>query len=139
MHGTTKEAPLARFERDERDALQPLPQRPFPARERRLRRRVAHDTYVDVDTVRYSVPHRLVREHVEVTVGEHDVRIFHAGQVVATHERSREPHAVVTDRAHVAGLWRATHVDTPATEPSTLTSYGRSLAEYADVITAGAA
>lgn len=35
-----------------------------------LRRRVAHDAMVDVDTVRYSVPHRLVREHVEVAIDE---------------------------------------------------------------------
>lgn len=139
VHGTTKEAPLARFERDERQALQPLPQRPMPARERRLQRRVAHDTYVDVDTVRYSVPHRLVREHVAVAVGEHDVRIFHGGQLVAAHARSREPHAIVTDRAHLAGLWRPSDVEAPPDSPSALTSLGRSLAEYADVITAGAA
>jgi transposase len=139
VHGTTKETPLARFERDERHALQPLPQRPLPSRERRLLRRVAHDTYVDVDTVRYSAPHRLVREHVEVAVGEQDVRIFHGSVLVATHERSREPHAVVTDPAHHAGLWRATDVDEPTAASSSLASLGRSLAEYADVITAGAA
>lgn len=137
VHGTTKEAPLARFERDERQALQPLPQRPMPARERRLQRRVAHDTYVDVDTVRYSVPHRIVREH--VAVGEHDVRIFHGGQLVAAHARSREPHAIVTDRTHLAGLWRPSDVEAPPDSPSALTSLGRSLAEYANVITAGAA
>jgi len=139
VHGTTKEAPLARFERDERHILQPLPQRPLPSRERRLLRRVAHDTYVDVDTVRYSVPHRLVREHVEVAVGEDDVRILHGGHLVATHVRSREPHAIVTDPAHLAGLWRATDLEPPTRTPSALTSLGRSLAEYADVITAGAA
>jgi hypothetical protein len=30
----------------------------------------ANDALVDVDTVRYSVPHRLVRTDVEVLVGE---------------------------------------------------------------------
>ena len=31
---------------------------------------------VDVETVRYSVPHGLVRDHVEVFLGETEVRIF---------------------------------------------------------------
>jgi transposase len=63
-HGTTREAPLVRFDRDERMMLRPLPARALPRREQRLRRRVALDALIDVDTVRYSVPHRLVRDHV---------------------------------------------------------------------------
>ena len=42
---------------------------------------------VDVDTVRYGVPHRLVCEHVEVAIDEQGVRIFHGGTLVATHAR----------------------------------------------------
>jgi len=56
LHGTTHEAPIVRFDREERHALRPLPVRALPRREQRLRRRVAHDAFVDVDTVRYSVP-----------------------------------------------------------------------------------
>jgi hypothetical protein len=56
-HGTTREAPLVRFERDERAQLRPLPVRAKPRRAQRLRRRVALDAFVDIDTVRYSVPH----------------------------------------------------------------------------------
>src|SRR6476659_3178442 len=70
-HGTTREAPIVRFERDERAALRALPLRALPQRAQRLRRRVALDAFVDVDTIRYSVPHRLVRDHVEVVVEEH--------------------------------------------------------------------
>ena len=54
---------------------------------RMLRRRVAHDAMVHVDTVRYSVPHRLVREHVDVAIDEQGVRIFHGGTLVVTHAR----------------------------------------------------
>ncbi len=68
VHGTTHELPLERFERDERQALRSLPVRPLPTHGRRLQRRVANDSFVDIDTVRYSVPHRLVRDHVEVLV-----------------------------------------------------------------------
>src|SRR6476659_590857 len=105
-HGTTHEAPSVRFQRAERPMLRPLPARALPWREQRLRRRVAHDAFVDVDTVRYSVPYRLVRDHVDVSIDEQIVRIFHGPTLIATHARSREPYARVSDPTHFAGLWR---------------------------------
>ena len=139
VHGTTHEPPRVRFVRDERAALQPLPSRPLPYREQVLRRRVAHDALIDIDTVRYSVPHRLVRDVVEVRVGVDQVRIFRGTDLVATHHRCREPHASVVDPAHYEGLWR---VDT-AMEPlspsgGALASLGRTLEDYAAVIEGGA-
>ena len=135
VHGTTREAPLTRFERDERSALRPLPQRPLPRREQRLRRRVAHDAFVDIETVRYSVPPRLIRDYVEVVVEEAAVRILHGTTVVATHRRSQEPFARVIDPGHFAGLWRPV-----ATAPAggQLAALGRDLADY-DAIVTGAA
>jgi transposase len=137
IHGTTHEAPRVRFEREERAALRPLPVRALPRREQRLRRRVAHDALVDLDTVRYSVPHRLVRDHVDVVVDEQVVRIFQGATLVATHRRSCEPFAQVIDPAHYAGLWRL-----PLREevgaPSTLTVLGRDLMDYAAVVDGGA-
>jgi transposase len=132
-HGTTHETPAVRFVREERAALRPLPVRALPRREQRLRRRVANDALVDIDTVRYSVPHRLVREAVDVEVGEHTVRIFHGATVVASHRRAHEPYARVIDPAHYEGLWRvATRPEAPASAP--LAPLGRSLAEYAALI-----
>ena len=66
IHGTTYEQPAARFERDERAALRPLPSPALRVRRRRLQRRVATDCFVDVDTIRHSIPHALVRRTVEV-------------------------------------------------------------------------
>jgi transposase len=137
VHGTTHERPIDRFERNERSALRPLPARPSPARQRRLERRVAHDSYVDVDTVRYSVPHRLVRDRVEVAVGDAEVRIYHGLTLVATHPRSFEPYAVVTDPAHFAGLWRPQAVTVFEPEESPLAAMGRTLADYAAVVEGG--
>jgi len=135
-HGTTHEAPMVRFDRDERPALRPLPGRALPRREQRLRRRVAHDAFVDVDTVRYSVPHRLVRDHVEVVIDEQIVRILHGSTVIATHARSLEPFARVIDPTHFAGLWRPAF---PPVEIATapLTGLERDLAEYAAVVAGG--
>ena len=133
VHGTTHEAPLDRFLRDEQTALRPLPARPLPRREQRVRRRVAADAFVDVETVRYSVPYQLVREHVDVAVGDDTVRIFHGTTLVATHRRVREPYARVLEPAHVAGLWRVAPTDTPA-DGLPLAALGRSLDAYAAAI-----
>jgi hypothetical protein len=131
LHGTTREAPIVRFEREERQALRPLPQRVFPRREQRLRRRVAHDAFVDVDTVRYSVPPRLIRDHVDIVIEEHAVRILHGTTIVATHRRCVEPFARVIDPTHFAGLWRSAAAAPPAGQ---LAALGRDLADYAAII-----
>lgn len=132
VHGTTFERPIDRFERDEAATLRPLPSRPLAARHQRLARRVANDALVAVDTVRYSVPHRFIREHVEVALGEHEVRVFLGTDLIASHPRSFEPHGLVVDSKHYAGLWRTprkTHE--AATQDVGLAAYGRSLDEYA--------
>jgi transposase len=133
-HGTTREAPLVRFEREERAQLRSLPERALPRRTQRLRRRVALDALVDVDTVRYSVPHRLVRDHVEVAVADDRVEIFHGAELVATHARSTEPFARVVNPQHYAGLWR---VDPQMVPTRSLARLGRDLADYAAVVTGG--
>lgn len=136
VHGTTHEVPMVRFEREERAALRPLPARPLPSREQRLRRVVAHDSFVDVDTVRYSVPHRLVRDRVEVLVGETTVKIFHGTELVAAHARSNEPHSRVVDPSHFDGLWRRNTDDEKKKDGTdgSLAELGRSLDDYAALI-----
>src|SRR5262245_10698720 len=133
-HGTTREAPIVRFERDERAQLRPLANRALPQRRQRLRRRVALDAFVDVDTVRYSVPHRLVRGHVEVAVCDDRVEIFHGTALIATHPRSTEPFARVVNPQHYAGLWR---VDPAPVPTPSLASLGRDLADYAAIVAGG--
>jgi transposase len=134
VHGTTHEQPAQRFERAEREALRTLPARPLPTHGRRLRRRVANDSLIDIDTVRYSVPHRLVRDHVEALITANEVRVFHGSELVAAHARSLEPHAQVIDPAHFEGLWKRTPIEkiVPIAQP--LAALGRSLNDYAAVI-----
>jgi transposase len=129
IHGTTHQLPRERFERDEASALRALPARPMPVRQRRLVRRVASDCFVDVDTVRYSVPHELVRRSVEVLVGDDQVVVFDGSAVVARHRRCDEPHQRVVDPAHFTGLCRVTTTDRVA--GAALQSYGRTLDDYA--------
>jgi hypothetical protein len=131
VHGTTRERPCDRFAREERGALRPLPANPLPVRQRRISRRVATDCFVDVDTIRYSVPHTLVRRHVEVLVGDDDVTIFDGAAVVAQHRRSQEPHARVVIASHFDGLWRRPDDVLP---PQPALPPGRSLEDYAAAI-----
>jgi transposase len=143
VHGTTHQQPQQTFAAAEQAALQPLPARPAPARTRRLRRKVANDALVNVDTVRYSVPHRHIGETVEVMVGEAQVQIY-AGQMrIANHARCSEPHSRVSDMRHYDGLLHASKAvscDPAEAAPAgdggddSLTSMGRSLQDYALVV-----
>lgn len=71
-----------------------------------MSRRVANDCFVDINTVRYSVPHELVKHTVEVLVGEDEVVVFRGRTEVARHQRCREPYARVVDPSHFEGIFR---------------------------------
>jgi transposase len=134
IHGTTGEQPSARFERDERQALRPLPIRPLAVRTRRLTRRVSADCFVDIDTIRYSVPHRHVRETVEVVVGMQQVEIWLRGACVARHSRSLEPGSWVRDGSHFQGIYRPEAAPTTVPPPDPT---ARPLSVYAQVVEGG--
>ena len=104
VHGTTGEAPMVRFVRDEAARLKPLPDRgPFLAA-RELSRRVGPDCAVELETNAYSVPWRLIGERVRVLVTAETVRITHAGIEVACHRRSAGRRGRIIDRAHFDGV-----------------------------------
>lgn len=134
IHGTTGESPSVRFERDERQALRPLPARPLAVRTRRLTRRVSADCFVDIDTIRYSVPHRHVRETVEVVVGVDHVEVWLRGESVARHARCLEPHSWVRDPAHFQGIYRSE--PRPAVVPPTAPA-ARPLSVYSAIVEGG--
>jgi transposase len=89
IHGTTGEAPLERFEREEAQALQPLRGRPSFLAERELVRIVHSDCCVEVEANWYSAPQALIRQRVSVLVRDQQVLIRHGGRIVACHERLR--------------------------------------------------
>ena len=138
IHGTTKEKPSSRFERDERQSLRPLSARPLAVRTRRLSRRVSADCLVDIDTIRYSAPHGHVRETVEVVVQEKEVEIWLRGRCIAQHQRCFEPHTWVRDPAHFEGLFRReerTPVPTSSEPPADRVC--RPLRIYAELVEGG--
>jgi transposase len=140
MHGTTGEAPLVRFERDEAAALKPLDGRPPFWQVRELIRRVQADCAIEVDGNSYSVPWRLIGESVQVVVAEGRVRVHHGDVEVAVHAETTGRRQRTLDPAHfhgVAGLARPVCAAEPAAvappEPTLL----RPLAEYEQVVGGG--
>lgn len=104
VHGTTGEAPIARFERDEAHRLQPLQDRPAFGQLRELSRVVGNDCAVALDSNSYSVPWRLIGERVAVTVAAGQVRIRHGAHEVAVHDLSEGKRQRIVDRAHLEGI-----------------------------------
>jgi transposase len=104
VHGTTGETPIARFERDERQALAPLQRKAPFLQVRELSRRVHTDACIELDTNRYSVPWRLIGESVSVIVTDDQVRVSYAAQEVACHAQSTGRRTTVIERSHLAGI-----------------------------------
>lgn len=131
-HGTTGEAPGARFARDEARALQPLAGVPPFSAARDLVRRVGADCAVSVDGNAYSVPWRLIGERVRVTVSGAVVRVHHGGCEVAVHAALKGRHGRVVDDAHLAGLVGSRERPAHRLDPSPIMPPAllRPLAEY---------
>jgi len=123
-HGTTGEAPIARFHREEAAALRPLEGRPPFRQVRDLIRRVSSDCCVEIDTNAYSVPWRLIGETVRVVVAGGRISIQHSGQEVAVHPESAGRRQRLVEAAHFAGLSptptpvRPADAPTPAPPPA---------------------
>jgi transposase len=137
VHGTTGEAPIARFKRDEAHRLQPLADRPAFGSLRELARVVGNDCAVEVDTNSYSVPWRLIGERVAVTVAAGEVRIRHGVREVAVHKLVAGRRQRIVDRAHLDGVagrdgavCERVIAAPPSPPPSPPPSLLRPLAEY---------
>jgi transposase len=144
VHGTTGEAPIARFERDEAHRLKPLGGRPAFGSLRELTRTVGNDCAVEVDTNSYSVPWKLIGERVAVTVAAGKVRIRHGLREVAVHEQSAGRRQRLVDRAHLDGVAgregpvRRQEIEAlPVADASPPLSLLRPLAEYEAAIGGG--
>jgi transposase len=94
------------FLAEELPALRPLPSGPYEHRERK-NARVHIDYHVELLGHRYSVPHRLAGEKVEVRYTEDVIEIFSEGLRVASHVRSFAKGRATTDLAHMPAHHRA--------------------------------
>ncbi len=144
VHGTTGEAPIVRFEREEVHRLKPLGGRPSFGSLRELTRTVSSDCAVEVDTNSYSVPWRLIGETVEVIVAGGLLRVRHGSHEVAVHAIVKGRRQRVIDARHLEGVAgvggqpvRAQPEPLPQRPPQVPPALLRPLAEY-EAIAGGA-
>ncbi|MGH3301489.1 MAG: IS21 family transposase [Streptosporangiaceae bacterium] len=110
----------------DRPALRPLPASRYELATWR-KARAGIDYHIAADAHYYSVPYQLARQQVDVRLSAATVEVFHRGQRVASHPRSRERHRHTTDPAHMPESHRQHAAWTPqritewaaATGPST--------------------
>ena len=99
IHGTTGEKPIDRFEREEKNILQPLNGKPPFYLGREVQRLVHTDACIEIDTNSYSVPWNLIKKEVTAQLTETEVKILYGADEVARHpvcigerQRSINPH-----------------------------------------------
>jgi len=88
------------FEEIDRPALQPLPAKPYEYATWKAAK-VNIDYHIAFEKHYYSVPHTLVHQQVEIRASERIVQIFHKGQQVAIHPRSRATGRFTTCPEHM--------------------------------------
>lgn len=100
VHGTTKEAPLVRFE-VEREQLQPLPPSPYDMGVWKVLK-LHRDCHVVFEGAYYSAPFTHIGQQVRVRGGNKQVRIYTLDyQLLATHERAEKPGVRYTHPRHL--------------------------------------
>ena len=100
-HGTTHQAPLARFEKVERAQLLPLPATPYdPAVWKQVK--LHRDGHVVFEKSFYSAPSRLVGQTLWLRAGLREIRLFASDfTLAATHARAQAPGQRLTHLDHL--------------------------------------
>lgn len=104
IHGTTGEAPIERFERDEKTQLKTLEGKPPFYQIHEVIRTVQTDACIEFGTNHYSVPWKFIRARVTVQVCESDLRIFSAGQEIAHHALCAGQYQRIIKAEHLKGI-----------------------------------
>ena len=130
-HGTTGEAPRARFLRDEAHRLRPLADRPSFQPTREWTRRVQSDCTIELHRNWYSVPWRLLGETVRVVQHGARLTIHHGALVVAEHALAAGTRVRRVEPAHLAGIsgHAIRTANSAADEPPTTRPLGTSLGD----------
>jgi len=100
IHGTTREAPLARFAQSEQALLRPLPDVP-PEGAVWARAKVHRDAHVQFEKSFYSTPFRLSGQALWLKATETVVRLYREHELVATHVRVARPGSRSTVADHL--------------------------------------
>ena len=100
------------FEELDKPLLRPLPVAPYEYDEWK-KGKVAFDYHIGWDAHHYSVPWELVGHVVDIRATATIIEVFHRGQRVATHPRSRQKHTYTTIAEHMPTAHREWAAWTP--------------------------
>jgi hypothetical protein len=132
VHGTTGEAPILRFTRDEATTLAPLAARASFQPMREWSRRVQVDCTIELHRNWYSVPWRFLGETVRVQQQGERVTVHYGATIIAEHLVAVGTRVRRVDPAHLVGITARTRVAIEDEPPLTTASLLRPLAAYAD-------
>ncbi len=118
------------FAERELPELIPLPATPYHYRTHKTSK-VHIDYHIEVATHRYSVPHTLIGQTVEVFFDAGTVEVYHAGARVAVHVRGHTRGGFTTDPTHMPPSHRAYGRWTPERIQSWLSGIGPATGEFA--------
>ncbi|MFQ5710015.1 MAG: IS21 family transposase [bacterium] len=99
IHGTIKQQVWTVFTNVERDALQPLPEKPFQYF-KVGKRKVHADGHIEVVGAYYSVPHHYLGQSLTVHFNAQWVKVLDGTKVAAFHRRA-QPGRFRTDKEHL--------------------------------------
>lgn len=99
------------FQENERAELLDLPEEPWrPVAWRKAK--VNRDWHIQLDTIKYSVPHQYAGRTVDARIIGSEISILADSEVIATHQQGAHRNGYVTDTAHaparfedMQGLW----------------------------------
>jgi transposase len=131
VHGTTGEAPILRFTRDEAATLAPLAARASFQPMREWWRRVQVDCTIELHRNWYSVPWRYLGETVRVQQQGERVTVHYGAAVIAEHLVVVGTRVRRVDPAHLVGITARTRLAIGAEPPPVTASLLRPLTEYA--------
>jgi len=100
IHGTTREKPLCQFEAVEKVLLRPLPDVP-PELAVWAKVKVHRDAHIQFEKAYYSVPFRLMSQHLWLKATPATVRLYRDHELIATHPRQPRPGARSTVDDHM--------------------------------------
>jgi hypothetical protein len=102
--GDAGDTPQSRFE-EERLALRGIEEKAPFSSIREVKRKVSKDSFVDVDTNRYSVPWEHINKDVQVQITEAEVIVLSfTGGEIARHARCKGSHQRIEQAEHFKGI-----------------------------------
>jgi len=119
----------SQFEQLDRPALKPLPKQAYQfVKVKKVR--VNIDYHVEIERHYYSVPYRLMKSSLDAHISAHFIQLYHQGQCVAQHPRSRLPGRFTTQVAHMPKSHQAHLEWTPSRFKTWAKSIGPAVHEW---------